>query len=122
MDNKQLILSNLSQADFTVNAYLADLTDAELLVRPVPGINHIAWQWGHLISSEAYLVGQVCPGKCAADREPLPLVAAWRRRHTLHRADARQQRVGRGDAWQGRGISDGDGGHAASLGRYLRTL
>ncbi len=62
MDTKQLIVANLSQADFTVNAYLEDLTDAELLVRPVPGANHISWQWGHLIASEAYLVGQVCPG------------------------------------------------------------
>jgi hypothetical protein len=68
MDTKQLIRSNLSQADFTVNAYLADLTDEELLVRPVPGINHIAWQWGHLIASEAYLIGQVCPGF----KSPLP--------------------------------------------------
>jgi hypothetical protein len=68
MDNKQLILSNLAQADFTVNAYLADLTDAELLVRPVPGANHISWQWGHLIASEAYLVGQVCPDF----KSPLP--------------------------------------------------
>jgi hypothetical protein len=68
MDVKQLIVANLSQADFTVGAYLADLTDAELLVRPVPGANHIAWQWGHLIASEAYLVGQVSP----AFKSPLP--------------------------------------------------
>ncbi len=68
MDFKQLILSNLRQADFTVDGYLADLTDAEMLVRPVPGANHIAWQVGHLIASEAYLVGQVDP----AFVNPLP--------------------------------------------------
>src|SRR5436190_9931794 len=67
MDTKQLIVSNLRQVDFIVEAYLADLTDAELLVRPVPGANHIAWQWGHLIVSESRL-GQVCPGY----RDPLP--------------------------------------------------
>jgi hypothetical protein len=68
MDTKQLILSNLRQADFVVDGYLADLTDAELLVRPVAGANHIAWQLGHLIASEAYLVSQVYP----AYASPLP--------------------------------------------------
>ena len=32
-------------------AYVEDLTDAELLVRSVPGSNHIAWQLGHMIVS-----------------------------------------------------------------------
>ncbi len=32
--------------------YLADLSDEDILVRPVPGANHIAWQLGHLIHSE----------------------------------------------------------------------
>ncbi len=32
--------------------YVNDLKDADLLVRSVPGANHIAWQLGHLISSE----------------------------------------------------------------------
>ena len=37
--------------------YLGDLSDADLLVRPVPNANHIAWQLGHLISSETHLLG-----------------------------------------------------------------
>jgi len=37
--------------------YLGDLSDADLLVRPVPNANHIAWQLGHLISSEKHLLG-----------------------------------------------------------------
>src|SRR5207249_4210862 len=36
-------------------------SDADLLVRPVPGANHIAWQLGHLIASERGLAKQV-PG------------------------------------------------------------
>jgi len=32
--------------------YLDDLSDADLLVRPTPGANHIAWQMGHLIATE----------------------------------------------------------------------
>jgi hypothetical protein len=35
--------------------YLGDLSDADLLVRPAPGANHIAWQLGHLISGEIHL-------------------------------------------------------------------
>jgi hypothetical protein len=44
-----------------LNQYLADLSDADLLVRPVPNANHTAWQLGHLIGSEPYLLSQV-PG------------------------------------------------------------
>jgi hypothetical protein len=44
-----------------LNWYLGDLSDADLLVRPVPAANHIAWQLGHLISAEKHLAGQV-PG------------------------------------------------------------
>ncbi len=68
MDTKQAITSSLAQADMVVNSYLADLTDEELLVRPLPGANHIAWQLGHLVSSERYLIDMVAPGKL----EPLP--------------------------------------------------
>jgi uncharacterized damage-inducible protein DinB len=66
MDTKQAILSSLTQADFVVDAYLKDLTTAELLVRPVPGANHIAWQLGHLISSERYFLEKLAPGTIAA--------------------------------------------------------
>src|SRR5205085_12238187 len=47
--------------------YLGDLSDADLLVRPAPGANHIAWQLGHLIAAEAqYFLPQV-PGATAAE-------------------------------------------------------
>jgi hypothetical protein len=41
--------------------YLGDLSDADLLVRPVANANHIAWQLGHLIVSESRM-GQQLPG------------------------------------------------------------
>jgi hypothetical protein len=44
-----------------VNDSLGDLADAELLIRPVEGANHIAWQIGHLIVVEQRLAGQL-PG------------------------------------------------------------
>lgn len=49
--------------------YLADLSDDELLVRPAPGANHIAWQLGHCIFSEVTMLLSNIPG---ADIPSLP--------------------------------------------------
>lgn len=46
---------------FVVNAYLDDLTDAELLTRPYEGMNHIALQLGHLIGSEKFHIETAFP-------------------------------------------------------------
>ncbi len=62
MNAKALLDYNLGMTDMVVNAYLGDLTDADMLVRPVPGMNHIAWQLGHLIVSENRLLSMVKPG------------------------------------------------------------
>jgi uncharacterized damage-inducible protein DinB len=50
---------------FVLNTYVSDLSDGDLLKRPAPGCNHLAWQLGHLISSEASLLNSVCPGQGA---------------------------------------------------------
>jgi hypothetical protein len=68
MNAKDVILHNFGMADHIVNAYLGDLSDADLLLRPVEGQNHIAWQLGHLISSERMMVEGVKAGSCP----PLP--------------------------------------------------
>ena len=52
----------MQQSEMICKAYLEDLTDAEVLVRPVEGANHIAWQLGHLIGSENGMIEMVCPG------------------------------------------------------------
>ena len=41
---------------------LADFTDSDMLVRPVAGANHAAWQLTHLIASEVQMVKMVVPG------------------------------------------------------------
>jgi hypothetical protein len=68
MNAKDVILFNFGMSDRLVNRYLEDLTDADLLLRPVEGQNHIAWQLGHLIRSERFMVEQIRPGSCP----PLP--------------------------------------------------
>ena len=62
MNAKDAIRTSIAGADMVVDMYLEDLTDAELLVRPVPGTNHIAWQLGHLIQSENDMIEMVSPG------------------------------------------------------------
>jgi hypothetical protein len=42
-----------------VTIYVGDLTDDDLLVRSVPGTNHIAWQLGHIIAGTAKMIGML---------------------------------------------------------------
>ena len=51
MNDKNALQLALVSTQGMVPMYLGDLSDADLLVRPVPGANHIAWQIGHVISS-----------------------------------------------------------------------
>lgn len=62
MTAKDMIRSNYSMSDRIVNAYLEDLTDADLTLIPIEGMNPIAWQVGHLIASEAGMLNQLAPG------------------------------------------------------------
>jgi len=66
MNANEAVRRAFTGTDKIVNSYLDDMTDAELLVRPVPGANHIAWQLGHLIMAENYLINSVCPGSMPA--------------------------------------------------------
>ena len=68
MHAKDAILYTYGMNDRILGAYLGDLSDADLLVRPVAGQNHIAWQLGHLINTERNLIEGVRPGTCP----PLP--------------------------------------------------
>jgi hypothetical protein len=61
MTGKQAIASSLKSTGGMLAMYLGDLSDADLLVRPVPGANHIAWQIGHLIQGEPWLIRQAAP-------------------------------------------------------------
>src|SRR6516165_9855832 len=53
-------IKNVFNGNFHIlNQYLSDLSDADLLVRPVPGANHAAWQLGHLITGECMLLSGI---------------------------------------------------------------
>jgi hypothetical protein len=59
--------------------YIEDLTDRDLLVRSVPGTNHIAWQLGHLATSVPYMLG-------ALGHKPPALPAGFEAAHTKETA------------------------------------
>ncbi|WP_298859162.1 DinB family protein [uncultured Gimesia sp.] len=55
------IKDELQLPTFVVQGYIQDLTDEDLMRRPVENANHIAWQLGHLIVAEHDLNNMVCP-------------------------------------------------------------
>jgi len=59
MTPKDVIRQVVEFCHQVTRTYVDDLTDNELLVRPVPGANHIAWQLGHLISSDHHMLTQL---------------------------------------------------------------
>ena len=62
MNANEAIKSALDTAEMISMAYLEDLTDEEMMVRPIDGCNHIKWQVGHLIASENKMINSCCPG------------------------------------------------------------
>lgn len=76
MNTRQAIEFSYAQGDNLVSSYLRDLTDADLLLRPAPGANHIAWQLGHLIAAENGMIESVVTGAMPK------LPAGFKERHT----------------------------------------
>lgn len=66
MNAKDAIRGTLDLSDHVIGSYLKDLDDADLLIRPVAGMNHIAWQLGHLIASERHFNELIRPGSSPA--------------------------------------------------------
>lgn len=83
MTTKDAIKANLALSRQILTLFMADLSDADLLVRPVPSANCIAWQLGHVITSEAGL-GAMIPGSTPAE---LPAGFADRHKSDAAKAD-----------------------------------
>ena len=62
MNTPATISATMDLSRMVMKKYVEDLTDAELLRRPGPGCNHVAWQLGHLIASECGLLESIHPG------------------------------------------------------------
>src|SRR5262245_17775919 len=77
MNGVQAVDHSLGATQTLVAWFLDDLSDADLLVRPVPGANHIAWQMGHLIQAVRHLISQELPDAAYPD-----LPAGFAEKHT----------------------------------------
>src|SRR5260370_477298 len=76
MNGKDAIKTSLTSTQSMLGSYLSDLSDADLVTRPVPGANHIAWQLGHLINSERSMTVAQIPGAVYPE-----LPAGWANQH-----------------------------------------
>ena len=56
MTGCQVMIAALETTKGSLEMLIADFTDAELLVRPVPEANHAAWQIGNVIGGDPFLV------------------------------------------------------------------
>ena len=66
MNSVETIKNTIQTADMVCNAYLDDLTDADLMKRPHPKCNHLNWQVGHLIASDNMMANGCFPGTLPA--------------------------------------------------------
>ena len=61
MSGCEVIVVALESTLATLEMFVADFTDADLLVRPVTGANHAAWQLGNVIVGDPFLVTAELP-------------------------------------------------------------
>ena len=61
MSGCEVVVVALESTLATLEMFVADFTDADLLVRPVPGANHAAWQLGNVIGGDPLLVTAELP-------------------------------------------------------------
>ena len=61
MKAQDILKATHATTNLIFSRYLSDMSDADLLVRPAPGCNHIAWQLGHLLASNSHLLDCVSP-------------------------------------------------------------
>jgi uncharacterized damage-inducible protein DinB len=82
MNAKDAIRTALNGNHNILKMYVSDLSDADLLTRPVPGANHIAWQLGHVIAAEVMFQGML-PGN-----KPVELPAKFEQQHSKETSSA----------------------------------
>ncbi len=66
MSIKATIQHTLGVSDMLMDKYLSDLAPEAFLARPIAGMNHLAWQVGHLILNERKMIEAIKPGSSPA--------------------------------------------------------
>jgi len=79
MTVNELVARSLTSSTGMLSSTLADFSDAEMMVRPVPAANHATWQLGHLVVA--------AHGMLSGSGAPLPaLPAGFAERYTKETA------------------------------------
>jgi hypothetical protein len=79
MTPKDVFRQVLESGDMLLRSYTADMSDADLLVRSVPGSNHTAWQLGHMLVGTSHML-------TALGRPPLALPEGFAAAHSRETA------------------------------------
>jgi len=132
MNAREALKLGVTGGQDIVQRYLADLSDADLLVRAVPNSNHIAWQLGHLIAAENMMLEAVRPGSMPK------LPEGFREKHGKQTATSddaknflkkdeylkllKEQRAGTMKVLDGLSEADLDGPVPDSLKNFLRNV
>jgi len=66
MTGHDAIRNSFARSRQLTRLLIDDFSDDELLVRPVPGANHTAWQLGHLVASTHYMIGRFLDSRALA--------------------------------------------------------
>jgi hypothetical protein len=61
MNGREAIQTALEATKGNLRMYVGDFSDADFLVRPVPGANHTAWQIGNVIAGDVFFISQELP-------------------------------------------------------------
>ena len=80
MNAKDVIRETLNLSHFALKSYVGDMADADLLRRPGPGCNLLAWQLGHVIASECSILNGIQAGSAPE------LPAGFAERHSRENA------------------------------------
>jgi hypothetical protein len=67
MTGREAIKAALESTRGNLHWYTSDFSDADLMVRPVPGANHAAWQIGNVIGGDIYIVRCAVPDAAYPD-------------------------------------------------------
>jgi hypothetical protein len=81
MTPKDVFRRILESGDMLLRAYTADMSDADLLVRSVPGTNHTAWQLGHMVAGTSHML-------TALGRPPVELPEGFAAAHSPETASS----------------------------------
>src|SRR4051812_16061656 len=66
MNDTDYLIATYRTQPGVLQGHLSDFSEADMVARPVPTANHVAWQLGRLINATTNLINMVTPGAMPA--------------------------------------------------------